>query len=607
MVLDVTGFHGTEIAEADYTTLDGGANHDSLTIRLTTSQMEALKLELASQSGFLLNDKGELIGNAQSAFIGNQYTTLDSIGITVKSWETVKFEVCEDPNLNDAAVLTGTQATLAAGTEDTTYTINASDLLAGFSDVDGDTLSVSALTANHGSLVENNDGTWTFTPAGDYNGPVSLSYNVIDSHGGSLAATQSFSLAAVNDAPVLTGTQATLAAGTEDTTYMINASDLLAGFSDVDGDTLSVSALTANHGSLVENNDGTWTFTPAGDYNGPVSLSYNVIDSHGGSLAATQSFSLAAMNDAPTDIRWNATDWTGGVALPGANAVLANLTTVDPDNDSGFTYSLQSSNSPFLVSEDGTVTRVSQLFNNTTYMLNVKVTDDDGAFHTETFNIITGSDNSDTPTSTNPPSNMSDPNAPAVVGDDVLYGDSGSDVIFAGSGDDTVFGQDGMDTVWGGAGNDVLNGGHNFDTLNGEAGNDTLRGDSGSDTLNGGDGNDTLTGGSLDDDFVFNTALGDTNVDTIIDFTNGATGVNNDKFSLDNAVFTAFASTGAMSSSAFASNDTGLAGDSTDRIIYNSATGALNYDADGAGGVDAVQFAQLEGGPLLTNNDFFII
>ena len=119
--------------------------------------------------------------------------------------------------MNDAPVLTGTQATLAAGTEDTGYTINASDLLAGFSDVDGDTLSVSGLTANHGSLVDNGDGTWTFTPAGDYNGPVSLSYNVIDSNGGSVAATQSFSLAAVNDAPVLTGTQATLAAGTEDT------------------------------------------------------------------------------------------------------------------------------------------------------------------------------------------------------------------------------------------------------------------------------------------------------------------------------------------------------------------------------------------------------
>src|SRR6185503_15674863 len=173
------------------------------------------------------------------------------------------------------------------------------DLIRDFTDDVGDTVPVSGLTANHGSLLNNGDGTWTFTPAANYNGAVSLGYNVTDGNGGSVAATQSFSLAAVNDAPVLTGTQAALAAGTEDTRYTINASDLLAGFTDVDGDTLSVSGLTADHGSLVDNGNGTWTFTPAGDYNGPVSLSYNVIDSHGGSVAATQSFGLAAVNDAP--------------------------------------------------------------------------------------------------------------------------------------------------------------------------------------------------------------------------------------------------------------------------------------------------------------------
>jgi hypothetical protein len=38
---------------------------------------------------------------------------------------------------------------LTSGSEDTTYTIKASDLLAGFSDVDGDVLSVADLTAGH--------------------------------------------------------------------------------------------------------------------------------------------------------------------------------------------------------------------------------------------------------------------------------------------------------------------------------------------------------------------------------------------------------------------------------------------------------------------------
>jgi len=53
-----------------------------------------------------------------------------------------------------------------------------------------------------------------------------------------------------------------LPSGTEDTPYLIAAVTLLAGFSDVDGDALSVANLSADHGSLADNGNGTWTFTP---------------------------------------------------------------------------------------------------------------------------------------------------------------------------------------------------------------------------------------------------------------------------------------------------------------------------------------------------------
>ena len=134
-------------------------------------------------------------------------------------------------------------------------------MLTGFSDVDGDTLSVSALTSSNGSVVDNGNGTFTITPTANYNGPVSLSYNVIDGNGGSIAASQSYSLAAVNDAPTGSAT-AVLAAGTEDTAYTVTAAALLTGFSDVDGDTLSVSGLTSSNGSVVDNGNGTFTITP---------------------------------------------------------------------------------------------------------------------------------------------------------------------------------------------------------------------------------------------------------------------------------------------------------------------------------------------------------
>jgi large repetitive protein len=215
------------------------------------------------------------------------------LGNGTLSWAKVSFTVVGQ---NDATTGSAT-ASLAAGTEDTAYTLHASDLLAGFTDVDGDTLSVAGLTANHGTLHDNGNGTWVFTPAANYNGPVSLSYNVLDGNGSKIAASQSFALAAVSDAPALTGTAGTLAAGTEDTAYVIDASDLLAGYTDVENDSLSVTDLVATNGTLTATATG-WSFAPDANFNGTVDLTYNVFDGTD-KTAASQSFGLAAVNDAP--------------------------------------------------------------------------------------------------------------------------------------------------------------------------------------------------------------------------------------------------------------------------------------------------------------------
>ena len=52
-------------------------------------------------------------------------------------------------------------------------------------------------------------------------------------------------------------------------------------------------------GLPVNNDDGTWTFTPAEDYNGDVNLTYVITDGEGGYALASTSFTLAAVNDAP--------------------------------------------------------------------------------------------------------------------------------------------------------------------------------------------------------------------------------------------------------------------------------------------------------------------
>ncbi len=136
----------------------------------------------------------------------------------------------------------------------------------------------------------------------------------------------------------------------------------------------------------------------------------------------------------------------------------------------------------------------------------------------------------------------------------------------------------------------------------GDAGSDILQGGRGNDLLDGGLSADTLIGGTGEDSFRFSTALGDGNIDRINDFS-----VANDMILLDNLIFTAIGGNGALALGAFYKSAAGIANAADDRIIYDTDTGALSYDADGSGGDDAVQFAQLRANLNLSALDFFVI
>ncbi|MCX7084521.1 MAG: M10 family metallopeptidase C-terminal domain-containing protein, partial [Methylococcales bacterium] len=124
------------------------------------------------------------------------------------------------------------------------------------------------------------------------------------------------------------------------------------------------------------------------------------------------------------------------------------------------------------------------------------------------------------------------------------------------------------------------------------------------DTLIGGLGNDTLTGGTGADHFVFNTKLnGTSNVDKIKDFESGI-----DKIDLSKAIFKTVGAKGVLSADAFNSGDFIGGQNPTDRIIYNTTTGALYYDVDGSGTKSSVQIAVIgiDSHANLTNTDFLI-
>jgi len=128
---------------------------------------------------------------------------------------------------------------------------------------------------------------------------------------------------------------------------------------------------------------------------------------------------------------------------------------------------------------------------------------------------------------------------------------------------------------------------------------DTLTGGDNGNTFIGGSGNDILTLGSGVDKVLFDNLSG---TDTVNGFTPSS-----DLVQLARSVMTALGAAGALSSNEFASNSTGVASTTAVRVVYNQATGALFYDADGSGAGSAVQLATLVGAPVLTHNDIVII
>lgn len=202
------------------------------------------------------------------------------------------------------------------------------------------------------------------------------------------------------------------------------------------------------------------------------------------------------------------------------------------------------------------------------------------------------------------------------VGSNIIDGGAGTDVVdysFATAGVRVTLGRTTMQNTWG-SGADTLiriegvRGSAYSDNLVGNGGANTLQGQGGDDVLAGGRGNDILSGGSGLDHFRF-TTLPDpvSNVDRITDWSSPA-----DTIELDNAVFTAILSDGALPAAAFrvwTATDRTL--DSTDRVIFDSFGGGLYYDADGSG-FDAVllKIAQLDWvavPPTMTAADITII
>ena len=218
----------------------------------------------ASHGTVVINPNGSYIYLPAANYNGADsftYKVTDSQGAS----NTYTVSVNVTP-VNDAPTATGTAITTS---EDTVKTGS----LPAATDVDGDTVTYGkGSDPAHGTVVVNANGTYTYTPAANYNGADSFTYTVSDGNGGSNTYTVAVTVSPVNDAPTASGTSIT----TNEDTFK---SGSLPAATDVDGDSITYGkGSDPAHGTVVVNANGTYTYTPAANYNGSDSFTYTVND-----------------------------------------------------------------------------------------------------------------------------------------------------------------------------------------------------------------------------------------------------------------------------------------------------------------------------------------
>ncbi|CAH7296348.1 Polymer-forming cytoskeletal family protein [Vibrio chagasii] len=200
-------------------------------------------------------------------------------------------------DVNDAPVAGSTSYQM---NEDGTITISPEQLIANSSDVDGE-VSLESVTysGSDGSLVQNDNGSVTFTPSENFNGDISLDVVVTDDDGATATTTAGIEVLAVNDGPESEDVNLTTA---EDSTILITQDMLLAQATDIDNtvDELSASGLQIDPslGELLDNEDGTWSFTPNENFNGDVPMTFNVSDGQE-TISVDGNIDVTPVNDAP--------------------------------------------------------------------------------------------------------------------------------------------------------------------------------------------------------------------------------------------------------------------------------------------------------------------
>ena len=160
----------------------------------------------------------------------------------------------------------------------------------------------------------------------EYDLEQSVSIDVTVTDDGGLARTETFVVYVIggqqNQVPIA---QPGSASGPEDSAIV---GQLAA--SDGDGDTLVFELAEApQHGFVMVNQDGSYSYMPDENFSGTDSFTYQVSDGKGGLSSGTVALTIFALNDAPSDI----TPTSAAVDENATGALVAAFTANDPEGD----------------------------------------------------------------------------------------------------------------------------------------------------------------------------------------------------------------------------------------------------------------------------------
>jgi VCBS repeat-containing protein len=337
--IQINGINDAPVASAFVLNLNEDTNSTQVITSITDAEPNALTFSTPggnSIAGLSINSNGTYTYTAPANYNGTQTINLqgcDPQGLCASTTFTLVVNA-----VNDLPIASADSFTI---NEDQTLTGN---LAIGEYDIEGNSLSYTALQQpSNGTLDLNANGQFIYTPNPNWGGNETISIHVCDQQNGCTLTPLTITVNSVNDVP--TAIQANLNTN-EDNPVSGNLSVYA---SDVETPQL-IYTLQGEPASGVFNlnSNGSFTYTPAANYFGTSSATYQACDGSNACVTGIVTLQVASINDAPIAQNINLTineDQT-------SNGFATGISDVD-NNNLTITISQQAQNGTFLLSNTG--------------------------------------------------------------------------------------------------------------------------------------------------------------------------------------------------------------------------------------------------------------